>query len=143
MHKEKRNITGTFGIISWSTFEVRTLFSFKKFSFYGMLHAYMNSNICIKYFSLSYRMDPLLFRNVLTSASSLTSLVVKNVCSDAMLKLIGNHCPLLQYLDISNSKQVFFKELPISYLDGQISENNFVNNYLRMIFCITGVRWWN
>ena len=52
------------------------------------------------------RMDPLLFRNVLTSASSLKSLVVKNVCSDAMLKLIGNHCPFLQHLDISNSKQV-------------------------------------
>ena len=58
------------------------------------------------YICTFYRMDPLLFRNVLTSASSLTSLVVKNVCSDAMLKLIGNHCPALQYLDISNSKQV-------------------------------------
>jgi hypothetical protein len=47
------------------------------------------------------RMDPLLFRNVLTSASRLHSLVVKNICSDAMLKLIGTHCHGLQYLDIS------------------------------------------
>ena len=61
-----------------------------------------------------FRMDPLLFRNVLTSASSLTSLVVKNVCSDAMLKLIGNHCPLLQYLDISNSKQV--NQISLAYV---------------------------
>ena len=52
------------------------------------------------------RMDPLLFRNVLTSATRLTSLVVKNICSDAMLKLIGRHCSALQYLDISSSKQV-------------------------------------
>ncbi|TRY72356.1 hypothetical protein TCAL_01007 [Tigriopus californicus] len=52
------------------------------------------------------RMDPLLFRNVLTSATNLTSLVVRNICSDAMLKLIGTHCYALQYLDISHSKQV-------------------------------------
>ncbi len=52
------------------------------------------------------RMDPLLFRNVLTSANRLTSLVVRNICSDPMLKLIGMHCHALQYLDISNSKQV-------------------------------------
>ena len=45
-------------------------------------------------------------RNVLTSASSLVSLVVKNVCSDAMLKLIGTHCQNLHYLDISNSFKV-------------------------------------
>ena len=51
-------------------------------------------------------MDPLLFRNVLTSATRLNSLVVKNICSDAMLKLIGRHCAALQYLDISSSKQV-------------------------------------
>jgi len=52
------------------------------------------------------RMDPLRFRNVLTSASRLTSLVVKNICSDAMLKLIGAHCCHLQYLVVANSKQV-------------------------------------
>jgi hypothetical protein len=52
------------------------------------------------------RMDPLLFRNVLTSASHLNTLVVKNICSDSMLKLIGDHCFFLQYLDISGSKQV-------------------------------------
>ena len=45
-------------------------------------------------------------RNVLTSASNLMSLVVKNVCSDAMLKLIGTHCHNLQFLDISNSFKV-------------------------------------
>ena len=45
-------------------------------------------------------------RNVLTSATNLSTLVVKNICSDAMLKLIGTHCTSLQYLDISNSKQV-------------------------------------
>ena len=52
------------------------------------------------------RMDPLLFRNVLTSASRLHSLVVKNICSDAMLKLIGTHCHGLQYLDISRCAAV-------------------------------------
>ena len=52
------------------------------------------------------RMDPFFFRNVLTTTSRLTALVVKNICSDAMLKLIGAHCLNLQLLDISNSKQV-------------------------------------
>jgi len=52
------------------------------------------------------RMDPLRFRNVLTSASRLSSLVVRNICSDAMLKLIGAHCVHLQYLVVANSKQV-------------------------------------
>jgi len=52
------------------------------------------------------RMDPLRFRNVLSSASRLTSLVVRNICSDAMLKLIGAHCSMLQYLVVANSKQV-------------------------------------
>ena len=52
------------------------------------------------------RMDPLRFRNVLTSASKLTSLVVRNICSDAMLKLIGAHCVHLQFLVAANSKQV-------------------------------------
>lgn len=64
------------------------------------------------------RMDPLLFRNVLTAASDLTSLVVKNICSDAMLKLIGTHCHNLQYLDISNSRQV--SDLGIDYLLCQV-----------------------
>ena len=111
MHKEKRNITGTFGTISWSTFEVTSYFHL----IIPALWYFIHSIIFMKYFSITYRMDPLLFRNVLTSASSLTSLVVKNVCSDAMLKLIGNHCPLLQYLDISNSKQVLFKEYLITF----------------------------
>ena len=52
------------------------------------------------------RMDPFLFRNVLSSATNLTILIVKNICSDAMLKLMGTHCLNLQQLDISNSKQV-------------------------------------
>jgi len=52
------------------------------------------------------RMDPLRFRNVLTAASRLTSLVVRNICSDAMLKLIGAHCTHLQFLVAANSKQV-------------------------------------
>ena len=52
------------------------------------------------------RMDPLRFRNVLSSASRLTSLVARNICSDAMLKLIGAHCVHLQYLVVANSKQV-------------------------------------
>lgn len=76
----------------------------------GVLRCIKKNGSSLEHLELSrsslLRMDPLLFRNVLTSASSLTSLVVKNVCSDAMLKLIGTHCPRLQYLDISNSKQV-------------------------------------
>ena len=64
-------------------------------------------------------MDPLLFRNVLTSATHLTSLVVKNICSDAMLKLIGTHCHRMQYLDISNSKQV--SDMGIESLCCQVS----------------------
>jgi len=52
------------------------------------------------------RMDHLQFRNVLSSATRLTSLVVRNICSDAMLKLIGANCASLQVLIIANSKQV-------------------------------------
>ncbi len=52
------------------------------------------------------RMDPLLFRNVLTSATHLSSLSVRNICSDAMLKLIGTHSRALRHLDIASSKQV-------------------------------------
>ena len=114
MHKEKRNIAGTFGTISWSSFEVKIYFCIISSALWYAT-TFIHSIIFMKYFSITYRMDPLLFRNVLTSASSLTSLVVKNVCSDAMLKLIGNHCPLLQYLDISNSKQVLFKDYLITF----------------------------
>ena len=32
--------------------------------------------------------------------------MVRNICSDAMLKLIGAHCTMLQYLVVANSKQV-------------------------------------
>ena len=46
------------------------------------------------------------FRNVVCAASRLTTLVVRNICSDAMLKLIGAHCNILQYLVVANSKQV-------------------------------------
>ena len=46
------------------------------------------------------------FRNVLSAASRLQTLVVRNICSDAMLKLIGAHCNSLQYLVVANSKQV-------------------------------------
>ena len=34
-------------------------------------------------------MDPLRFRNVVSAARSLSTLVVRNICSDAMLKLIA------------------------------------------------------
>ena len=64
------------------------------------------------------RMDPLLFRNVLTSASNLTSLVVKNITSDAMLKLIGAHCRRLEFLVVSNSKQI--SDAGIEALCGQV-----------------------
>ena len=64
------------------------------------------------------RMDPFLFRNVLTAANLLITLIVKNICSDAMLKLIGTHCLNLQYLDISNSKQV--SDTGIDYLVCQV-----------------------
>jgi len=76
----------------------------------GVLRCIKKNGISLEHLELSrsslLRMDPLLFRNVLTSATSLTSLVVRNVCSDAMLKLIGTHCVALQYLDIACSKQV-------------------------------------
>lgn len=76
----------------------------------GVLRCIKKNGSSLEHLELSrsslLRMDPLLFRNVLTSASKLTSLVVKNICSDAMLKLIGAHCQQLQYLAIANSKQV-------------------------------------
>jgi len=43
---------------------------------------------------------------VLTTALRLTTLVVRNICSDSMLKLIGANCTTLQILIIANSKQV-------------------------------------
>ena len=44
----------------------------------------------------------------------LQTLVVKNICSDAMLKLIGAHCNSLQFLVVANSKQVGdFSELDV------------------------------
>ena len=46
------------------------------------------------------------FRNVVSAATRLATLVVRNICSDAMLKLIGAHCNILQYLVVANSKQV-------------------------------------
>ena len=76
----------------------------------GVLRTIKKNGSSLEHLELSrsslLRMDPLLFRNVLTSATRLTSLVVRNICSDAMLKLIGTHCHLLEYLDIANSKQV-------------------------------------
>ncbi len=61
----------------------------------GVLRCIKKNGSSLEHLELSrtslLRMDPLLFRNVLTAASSLTSLVVKNICSDAMLKLIGTH----------------------------------------------------
>ena len=45
------------------------------------------------------------------AASRLTTLVVRNICSDAMLKLIGAHCNILQYLVVANSKQVSIRLL--------------------------------
>jgi hypothetical protein len=76
----------------------------------GVLRCIKKNGSSLEHLELSrsslLRMDPLLFRNVLTSANRLTSLVVRNICSDAMLKLIGTHCHSLQYLDIANSKQV-------------------------------------
>lgn len=60
------------------------------------------------------RMDPLRFRNVLSATGRLQTLVVKNICSDAMLKLIGAHCNSLQFLVVANSKQVGeFSELDV------------------------------
>ena len=60
------------------------------------------------------RMDPLRFRNVLSATTRLQTLVVKNICSDAMLKLIGAHCNSLQFLVVANSKQVgHFSELDV------------------------------
>ena len=88
------------------------------------------------------RMDPLLFRNVLTSASSLKSLVVKNVCSDAMLKLIGNHCPFLQHLDISNSKQVF-SILIILIISLIFKYRDYFTKFMSTFFPVIGVRRWN
>ena len=54
------------------------------------------------------RMDPLRFRNVVSAARSLSTLVVRNICSDAMLKLIGANCNSLQVLVVANSKQVSY-----------------------------------
>lgn len=96
----------------------------------GVMRCIKKNGTSLEHLELSrgalLRMDPLLFRNVLTSASSLTSLVVKNVCSDAMLKLIGNHCPALQYLDISNSKQV--SDMGIESLCCQVQIRDKVSN---------------
>ena len=54
------------------------------------------------------RMDPLRFRNVVSAASRLNTLVVRNIASDAMLKLIGANCNSLQVLVVANSKQVTY-----------------------------------
>ena len=61
------------------------------------------------------------FRNVVCAASRLTTLVVRNICSDAMLKLIGAHCNILQYLVVANSKQVSKKDHLGSWRDGVIN----------------------
>ena len=67
------------------------------------------------------RMDPLRFRNVLSSATRLHSLVVRNIASDAMLKLIGAHCTGLQVLVVANSKQVCKILLESQYVMFQVS----------------------
>ena len=76
----------------------------------GVLRCIKKNGESLQHLELSrsslLRMDPFLFRNVLSSATQLTILIVKNICSDAMLKLMGTHCQHLQQLDISNSKQV-------------------------------------
>ena len=73
------------------------------------------------------RMDPLRFRNVLTSASKLTSLVVRNICSDAMLKLIGAHCVHLQFLVAANSKQV--TDIGVESLCCQVNNLDLIDAY--------------
>jgi len=76
----------------------------------GVLQCIKKNGSSLEHLELSrsslLRMDPLRFRNVLSAASRLQTLVVRNICSDAMLKLIGAHCNLLQYLVVANSKQV-------------------------------------
>jgi len=76
----------------------------------SVLRCIKKNGVSLEYLELArsslLRMDPLQFRNVLTSATKLTTLVVRNICSDAMLKLIGAHCTTLQVLIIANSKQV-------------------------------------
>ena len=76
----------------------------------GVLRCIRKNGSSLEHLELSrsslLRMEPFLFRNVLTSATGLSTLIVKNICSDAMLKLIGTHCHHVQYLDISHSKQV-------------------------------------
>ena len=66
------------------------------------------------------RMDPLRFRNVVSAASRLSTLVVRNICSDAMLKLIGANCNSLQVLVVANSKQV-------SYLASSLEVSDAMN----------------
>jgi len=76
----------------------------------GVLRCIKKNGESLQHLELSrsslLRMDPFLFRNVLSSATHLSTLIVKNICSDAMLRLMGTHCHNLQHLDISNSKQV-------------------------------------
>ena len=88
----------------------------------GVLRCIKKNGSSLEHLELSrsslLRMDPFLFRNVLTAANLLNTLIVKNICSDAMLKLIGTHCLNLQYLDISNSKQV--SDTGIDYLVCQV-----------------------
>ena len=55
------------------------------------------------------------------------SLVVKNVCSDAMLKLIGTHCQNLHYLDISNSFKV--SDVGIESLCCQVINHTRTNSH--------------
>ena len=73
------------------------------------------SNVCLLRTNLFHHTDlpTNTFMNVTRAACSyclnsfrLTTLVVRNICSDSMLKLIGAHCTNLQILIIANSKQV-------------------------------------
>ena len=50
------------------------------------------------------RMDPLRFRNVVSAASRLSTLVVRNICSDAMLKLIGANCNSIQVFMVATGQ---------------------------------------
>ena len=96
----------------------------------GVLRCIKKNGESLQHLELSrsslLRMDPFLFRNVLSSATNLSTLIVNNICSDAMLRLMGTHCHNLHHLDISNSKQVSDQGIEYLLCEFHIRERNEV-----------------
>lgn len=73
--------------------------------------------------------------------TKLKRLVLKNIASDTILKVIGNSCSQLEILDISHSNQV--TDNGIKHLLQIENKDKFKNPNKRIVQSTTRKSWWH